>query len=207
MFTMKKVIAASLLAFAAAGASAADLVSNGGFEAGDAGWGSTQTVGFAPISAYINCCGIDGSGYPAANGVAAAFFGWGQQAGGTIFQDLATVAGQTYTVNFSYGAISGSALQTMTVEASNGQSLLGSLDVSAYGTTNQAALVSPYSFTFVANSGSTHLVFRDTSLNTDNTDALVDNVSVMAAVPEPETYAMLLAGLGLIGFAARRRKA
>jgi hypothetical protein len=30
--------------------------------------------------------------------------------------------------------------------------------------------------------------------------------SQVAAVPEPETYAMMLAGLGLIGFAARRRK-
>lgn len=29
----------------------------------------------------------------------------------------------------------------------------------------------------------------------------------ISAVPEPETYAMLLAGLGLMGFAARRRKA
>lgn len=28
----------------------------------------------------------------------------------------------------------------------------------------------------------------------------------LAAIPEPETYAMLLAGLGLLGFAARRRK-
>jgi hypothetical protein len=28
----------------------------------------------------------------------------------------------------------------------------------------------------------------------------------VAAVPEPETYAMMLAGLGLIGFAVRRRK-
>lgn len=28
----------------------------------------------------------------------------------------------------------------------------------------------------------------------------------IAAVPEPETYAMLLAGLGLLGFAARRRQ-
>ena len=31
-------------------------------------------------------------------------------------------------------------------------------------------------------------------------------VSAIAAVPEPETYAMLLAGLGLVGFVARRRK-
>ena len=30
---------------------------------------------------------------------------------------------------------------------------------------------------------------------------------VMAAVPEPETYAMLLAGLGVMGAVARRRKA
>lgn len=31
-------------------------------------------------------------------------------------------------------------------------------------------------------------------------------VSAIAAVPEPETYAMLMAGLGLMGFIARRRK-
>jgi hypothetical protein len=30
--------------------------------------------------------------------------------------------------------------------------------------------------------------------------------TVTTAVPEPETYAMMLAGLGLLGFAARRRK-
>jgi len=31
-------------------------------------------------------------------------------------------------------------------------------------------------------------------------------VTAVSPVPEPETYAMLLAGLGLLGFAARRRK-
>lgn len=34
----------------------------------------------------------------------------------------------------------------------------------------------------------------------------LNNVSI-AAVPEPETFALMLAGLGLIGFAARRRRA
>ena len=33
-----------------------------------------------------------------------------------------------------------------------------------------------------------------------------DDRTIMIAVPEPETYAMLLAGLGLIGVSARRRK-
>jgi hypothetical protein len=33
------------------------------------------------------------------------------------------------------------------------------------------------------------------------------NSSNVAAVPEPETYAMMLAGLGLVGFTVRRRKA
>ncbi len=33
----------------------------------------------------------------------------------------------------------------------------------------------------------------------------MDNMKFAAAVPEPETYAMLLAGLGLMGFIARRR--
>lgn len=32
-----------------------------------------------------------------------------------------------------------------------------------------------------------------------------ENVSVTSPVPEPETYAMILAGLGLIGFSVRRR--
>ena len=32
------------------------------------------------------------------------------------------------------------------------------------------------------------------------------SIGTMTAVPEPETYAMLLAGLGLMGFVARRRK-
>ncbi len=37
-------------------------------------------------------------------------------------------------------------------------------------------------------------------------DQRITSFEMTTAVPEPETYAMMLAGLGLLGFAARRRK-
>jgi len=41
----------------------------------------------------------------------------------------------------------------------------------------------------------------------DNLGAILDNVVVSTpAIPEPETYALMLAGLGAVGYAARRRK-
>jgi hypothetical protein len=56
--------------------------------------------------------------------------------------------------------------------------------------------------------GTNTLTFN--SLVSGDIGAHIDNVSVMqtsiAAIPEPETYAMFLAGLGLLGFAARRRQ-
>lgn len=43
----------------------------------------------------------------------------------------------------------------------------------------------------------------------DNWNIAIDNVNFdqITAVPEPEAYALMLAGLGLVGWAARRRKA
>ena len=55
----------------------------------------------------------------------------------------------------------------------------------------------------VLDAGSYKISFKN-SLN--STGSWTGGITV-AAVPEPETYAMLLAGLGLIGFSARRRQA
>jgi hypothetical protein len=52
------------------------------------------------------------------------------------------------------------------------------------------------------------LIYNDTgSSDSDYNDMVIGVNSIcVSAVPEPETYAMLLAGLGLIGFIAYRRK-
>jgi hypothetical protein len=39
-----------------------------------------------------------------------------------------------------------------------------------------------------------------------NTSAAFGGAVMLAPVPEPETYGMMLAGLGVLGFLARRRR-
>jgi len=53
--------------------------------------------------------------------------------------------------------------------------------------------------------GPTSLMFFAVG-RSDSLGGSLDNVSVTAAIPEPESYAMMLAGLGLMGAIARRRK-
>jgi hypothetical protein len=43
-------------------------------------------------------------------------------------------------------------------------------------------------------------------MSTNCTTELKQDFLVMAPVPEPESYAMLLAGLGIVGAVARRRR-
>ena len=201
--TLAALLSAPLLA------SAANLVTNGDFENSTLGsaWSNSVTTGFAPITVYGPCCAPYGTYTGGSN---AAFFGWGDMTGGSIWQDLATVAGQNYTVGFEYGAISAPTLQTMQVSALSGASfstLLGGTDLKVTGTSDLSTLLSSYSFSFTADSALTRLQFADTSANTFSVDGVVDNVVVMTTpVPEPETYALMMAGLGVMTFVARRRK-
>ncbi|HOY69753.1 MAG TPA: FxDxF family PEP-CTERM protein [Methylotenera sp.] len=63
-----------------------------------------------------------------------------------------------------------------------------------------------YTMSFTTNAAANYQIsFQNSGTPGDNIGALLDNVSV-TAVPEPETYALMLAGLGLVGFAARRKQ-
>ena len=84
--------------------------------------------------------------------------------------------------------------------------------VSAYGDNNQ--IIESYTLSidtdeFGDNEGQFVGITRATadirSISFKGNAVVLDNLAVATPVPEPETYAMLLAGLGLIGMAARRR--
>ncbi|WP_310476064.1 PEPxxWA-CTERM sorting domain-containing protein [Sandarakinorhabdus sp.] len=71
--------------------------------------------------------------------------------------------------------------------------------------TNPGSLLT---YGFTATSSSHLLSFGQTSVSDGS--PIIDNISidtVGAAIPEPASWAMLLAGFGLVGFAARRRRA
>jgi len=123
---------------------------------------------------------------------------------GSLSQTFDTVAGTSYVVTFDIG---GNFYRTPTPKTGTVSAASSSLSVSfddASSSVSNMGWISK-TFGFVATSSSTTLIFAST-ITVGAAGLALDNVSVAAAVPEPEIYAMLLAGLGLLGFAARRRK-
>jgi hypothetical protein len=177
-------------------------VSNGDFESGVAGWTVAPVVYIGPIAPYGGCCGYTGT---YTGGLQAAFFGADDKVGGSIYQDITTVAGQKYQISFEYGAIAAASPQSLRVSILDGVNTLNTASVSATGTFDRAAILTGYGITFTAASGTTRLSFLDTSTVTTSVDGVLDNVSI-TAVPEAGTISMMLGGLAMMGFMARRRR-
>jgi MYXO-CTERM domain-containing protein len=201
---LRKTLAATGLTLLAFGAQAANLVTNGSFESNAQANGTwaiySNLVGWTGQSNKIelrnNAVGTAQNGSNFVELDVAKNSGMFQDIIGTglvnlsFFYAARPQTGMTNGLGFSFGAVTGSLLATAVNATSTHNWLQYTLN----------------NFQLNA-SGTTRLSFFATG-KSDGLGGSLDNVSVTAVspVPEVETYAMLLAGLGLLGVASRRRR-
>ena len=115
---------------------------------------------------------------------------------GVFANSVNLTGGVTYTLSFDLAGSQRGSTETANVNFGT---------ATASFTLNSSDPLATYSLNFTpAASGAYSFSYEN--LGGDNVGLLLDNVSV-SAVPEPEIYAMLLAGLGMLGFMLRSRKA
>lgn len=192
----------------------ANLLVNGGFESpvfpDNSGHfvhlTGTDLTGWTTFSTFAGTVLFNTSYDPVAEGQQAVQI---EVPGDAISQSFATVNGASYRLSFDMSAFSGYGGPGLGNAPCPCTSIL---DVSAGSTSagfssSSAGYVS-YTLDFMAGASTTTLTFT----NPSSPPAIgnyphIDNVSVNALpVPEPETYALMLAGLGALGFVARRRR-
>ena len=228
---------AAFAAVSAMSAQAANLVVNGGFEATSNGKGqlgfNTNATGWTNVNGYTFLYtpgSVDSSGALGESGNVSM---WGTNNGGlNAFTNSPTggnfiafdsaykvtplqqtivglVVGQKYDLGFDWGA----AQQFGFTGATTDQ-----WQVSLGNETRSTAVINNVShgfsgwihqtFSFTATGASEVLSFL--AVGTPNgvpPFALLDGVTLTAAVPEPSTWALMLGGFAVVGFIARRRRA
>ena len=230
-------VLAAAAAMSALPAQAANLVVNGGFEATTNGKGqlgfNTNATGWTNVNGYTflytpgtadtsgalgqyGQVSLWGPGNGSVNGLTVSPTGGNFIASDSAFQTTpiqqtiaGLVAGQKYDLGFDWGA----AQQFGFTGATTDQ-----WQVSLGGETHSTAVINNASHGF---SGWKHQVFSFTATGASEVlsflavgtpngvppFALLDGVTLNAAVPEPSTWALMLGGFAVVGFISRRRRA
>lgn len=203
-------------------AHAASLVTNGSFEVPDIGGGSyvLYTTGSTAINGWtvLGQPGDDVQLTPDTYGGLQASDGhqWLDLTGiygydkGVRSDAFVTALGATYRVSFDVGNYIPYGMSTLGVSVNGEPEQLfanTSLALNPKSPMNWAA----FGFDWVADSTSTQLDFLGRANAGLSNDAVIglDNVAfelIKPAVPEPQTWALMLGGLGLVASIARRRK-
>lgn len=213
---MKKIWqCAAIAAMALTGVSAsAATVINGSFELG------TDPGVFTPLGAGSNAItgwtiggfGVDyiGTYWEASDGVRSVDLSNLNE--GSVSQTLETIVGNSYTVTFDLsGNPDGGLDNKISVISISGS--LPQIETYSVGPANSRdnMLWQTYSYTFTAFATASTLTFA--SAEETPFGPALDNVSIIdngggigAGVPEPTSWAMLIAGFGLVGATARSRR-
>jgi len=197
---IKSAALVALLSAGSAFAAPVELLVNGGFEANHQSAGTWAnydnltgwTGGSHGIELRNNVAGV------AAQGVN--FVELDTTHNSSMTQSVQTVLGQHYTLTFQFEDRPGVAISSQGLSVDWGGVEIAHVNNSLNGTWETRT------YSLIGDGSAMKLKFIATGTS-DSYGSSLDNVSLTAAVPEPETYAMLLAGLGLVGVVARRRKA
>ena len=196
-------IAALMVVAVPAHAEVTNLVNDGSFEAFQLNSGSWTIV-----TSNSSSWSFGNAGYEIRNNVAGAaqdgniFVELDTTRNSWISQSFSTVAGQNYDLSFWYAPRVGVPSDSNGIDVSWNNSTV----LSVTGNGNSSTAWTKQTYQLVGTGGTDKLTFAAAGYS-NSLGGSIDNVSLTAAVPEPETYAMLLAGLGLMGAIARRRKA
>lgn len=203
---MKKTFALALLAVSMAAplatmAAPVDLIVNGSFE------DNLMTNGNWSILNSLTGWSAGANGVELRNNIAGTaldgvnYVELDTTANSSISQTLSTVAGQWYALSFNYSNRVNTAVDTNGLSWSFGSTAGTAAALPAVSGDHSWTTFS----TLVQATGSSTVLNFAALGKSDSVGTSLDKVALTTAVPEPQTYALMLAGLVAIGFVSRRR--
>ena len=198
--TLTSLAAGLLLAALGTGAQAQNLITNGDFEA--------PAVALNSFDTYVNLGGYAATlwGSDSTSGTHKIVDVGGDQfmqfgGGDSAYTSFGVTTGGAYTLDFDYNGSGFWALYN--VNTSNYISTGPLVQINGMGTdSSNLTLADNTSYKLYFGSVGAGLPGMTTGLQLDNV-----SVTAVTPVPEPESYALMLAGLGVLGFMSRRRNA